>query len=324
MNAILELGVAFVLPVAIALPHALPLHRAAPLSAGSVWLLALVLRALVSLGGALFLFVYLPRTGVFRALAEWCLHQMLPLVATHLGFSGHPLAHVAMILPGLALALSLLWLCFGLTRGWLALRRLLGKTTGEGPWGSTVVPDERILVAVTGLGQGRILVSERALGEMDPAELEASVAHEFGHIHRRHRPLLLLASVLAALARPLPGTRRAERELAFSLERDADEYAVRHTRDPLALASAICKAATGGRTPALAALGGRGRTTLRIEYLLAGAQRPRSAALERTARCLATGLATLALALALTLPSWAAAAPSPASVVGPEELCHHG
>ena len=319
----LEFGVALILPVAVGLPHALPLHRVAPLTAASVWLLALALRALIALGGALFIFVYLPQTGLFRALAEWCLHEVMPLVATHLGFSGHPVAHVALILPGLALAASLVWLCFGLARGWLALRRLLNKTIGDGPWGSTIVPDERILVAVTGLGAGRILVSDRALGALDSAELEASVAHEVGHIRRRHRPLLLLASVLAAIARPLPGTKRAERELAFSLERDADEYAVLRTRDPLALASAICKAATGDPSPALTALGGRGRTTLRVEHLLAGARRPCAVALERSARTLAACLAVLALALGLTLPGWALAAPSPAHVLGEHELCHH-
>lgn len=319
----LELGVALVLPVAIGLPHALPLHRVAPITAAGIWLLSLALRALVALGGAVFLFVYLPQTGLFQALARWCLHQLVPLVATHLGFSGHPLAHLAVVLPGLALAFSLVWLFFGLARGWIGLRRLLGRAIGEGPWGSTVVPDERILVAVTGIGPRRILVSERALCAMDSDELEASVAHELGHIRRRHRPVLLLASVLAALGRPIPGTRRAERELAFSLERDADEFAVVRTRDPLALASAICKAAAGASSPALTALGGRGRTTLRVEHLLGGGQRQCGVALERMARAVAATLAVLTLALAVTLPAWALAAPSPASVVTQDQICHH-
>jgi hypothetical protein len=316
----LELAVALVLPAAIGLPHALPLHAAAPITSASVWLLALVLRAVVAIGAALFVFVYLPQSGVFKAVADWCLHEVLPLLALHLGFSGHPLAHAAAILPGLALALSLVWVLFGIARAWLALRRLLGRALGAGPLGCTVISDERILVAVTGLGGGRILVSERALGEMDFAELEASVAHEVGHIHRRHRPVLLLASVLAAVARPLPGTRRAQRELAFNLERDADDYAVKRTRDPLALASAICKAATDPASPTLAALGGGGRTTLRVEYLLDGA--PRKTLLDPAARALAALLAALALGLAVTLPAWGLATPSPVSVGG-EPVCHH-
>jgi hypothetical protein len=318
---VLELFVALVLPAAIGLPHALPLHRVAPATAASVWLLALVLRAVVAIGGALFFFVYLPQSDVFRAVADWCLHEVLPLLALHLGFSGHPLAHAAAILPGLALALSLVWVLFGIARAWLALRRLLARALGDGPLGCTVVADERILVAVTGLGEGRILVSDRALGEMDFAELEASVAHELGHIERRHRPVLLLASLLAALARPLPGTRRARLELAFNLERDADAYAVRRTRDPLALASAICKAAVDTASPTLAALGGSGRTTLRVEYLLDGT--PHKTRLEPAARALAALLAVLALGLAVTVPAWGLATPGPVGVGGEADVCHH-
>jgi beta-lactamase regulating signal transducer with metallopeptidase domain len=156
---------------------------------------------------------------------------------------------------------------------------------------------------------------------MDPEELHASVAHERGHLQRRHRPVLLCASVLSALARTLPGTRTAERELAFHLERDADEFAVRETRDPLALASAICKAAQS-RAPALAGLVGRGRLTTRLEILVDGAP-ARSKVAERTAAALAALLAAVTLAIATTIPAWIAASPAAAAAPATGVTCPH-
>lgn len=316
-----EVAIAVGIVVAVALPHALPLQRVAPVVAAAVWLNALLLRAAVAIGGAIFLFVYLPQTGLFEALARWCLHEVVPLLAMHLGLSGHPLAHAAPVLPALALAASLMWLLVGLARAWVALRRQLRAALGVGPGGSTVIADEEVVVAVTALGRPRIVLSAAALGVMDPEELRASVAHERGHLRRRHRPLLLLGSVLSALARPLPWTRAAERELAFHLERDADEFAVRETRDPLALASAICKAAQR-RAPAWTGLAGRGPVSSRLALLVDDGP-PRSTVVERGATALAALLAVMTLAIAVTVPAWIAASPAAAaqSVSGPP--CHH-
>jgi Zn-dependent protease with chaperone function len=316
-----EVSIALAVVVAVALPHLLPLQRVAPILAGALWLNALLLRAVVATGGAVFIFVYLPQTGLFRAIARWCLHEVVPMVAMHLGLSGHPLAHAAIVLPALVLAVSLMWLIVGLARAWMALRRQLGVALGAGPGGSTVISDEQVVVAVTALGPPRIVLSDAALGVMDAEELRASVAHERGHLCRRHRPLLFLGSVLSALARPLPGTRAAERELAFHLERDADEFAVRETRDPLALASAICKAAQS-RAPAWTGLAGRGPVTSRLEILVDGGAR-RSAALERTAAALAALLAVMTLAIAVTVPAWIATSPATAAPSVSEDPCPH-
>jgi hypothetical protein len=316
-----EVAIAVGIVLAVALPHALPLQRVAPVVAAAVWLNALLLRAAVAIGGAIFLFVYLPQTGLFEALARWCLHEVVPLLAMPLGLSVHPLAHAAPVLPALALAASLMWLLVGLARAWVALRRQLRAALGVGPGGSTVIPDEQVVVGVTAFGRPRIVLSAAALGVMDPDELRASVAHERGHLSRWHRPLLLLGSVLSALARPLPWTQAAERELAFHLERDADEFAVRETRDPLALASAICKAAQN-RAPTWTGLAGRGPVSSRLALLVDDGP-PRSAVVERAATALAALLAVMTLAIAVTVPAWIAASPAAAaqSVSGPP--CHH-
>ncbi|MBN1529237.1 MAG: M56 family metallopeptidase [Thermoleophilaceae bacterium] len=299
-----ELVLAVTLAGGVALPHALPLQAVSPLLASTIWLLALALRALIAAGGAIFVFVYLPQTRLFEVIGDWCLHEVVPLLAMHLGFSGHPVAHAVVVVPALALAASLLWALVGLARGWLSLRRLLDGSAGEGPWGSTLVPDDRVVVAATALGRGRIILSSAAVGNLDKDELRAGLAHEMGHLRRRHRPLSLLASVLAAVAFPLPGTRRAERELAFQLERDADEYAVRETRDPLALASAICKAAQSQLPEPAYLLAGRGRIARRLDILVYGAAR-RSRPAQRVSCAAAVLLAAIVLGLGATLPSWA-------------------
>lgn len=304
----LELAAVVAVPAAIVVPHLLPLHKVSPASAAAVWLAALALRALTAVGGAIFALVYLPQTGVYEAVAHWCWNEALPILAAHLGVSGHPLIHAAVLLPGLAVAASVLWLLFGLARGWLLLRTRLTHTLGEGPLGSTVIEDRQVVVGVTGVGRGRIVVSDRALGLMDPRELEASLSHEIAHIRRRHRPLLLLGSLLTALGRALPGTRRAERELRFSLERDADEYAVRQTDDPLSLASAICKAAGAAPLPSAIGLSDGGRLTLRLDILAGEAPRA-GRTLERGARLLGLGLTMMVIGLSATLPNWALAAP---------------
>ena len=303
-----EVAVGVAVFLAIGAPHVLPLRRVTPALAAAVWISALALRALVAIGVSVFVFVYLPQTGVYNAIAHWCWQEVVPVVTAHLGLAGHPLVHAAIVLPSLVLAGSLLWMAFGLARAWLAMRSQLRLAVGRGPLDSAIIQHRDIVVGVTGLGRSRIIVSDTALAAMDPQELEASLSHELGHIKRRHRPLLLVSSVLTALSCSLPGTRAAAQELRLCLERDADEYAVAQTRDPLALASAICKAASGAAPVGATGLGGGGRVVLRLAYLQG--QAPHAGRrLERATRLLAGLSATLVVLLTLALPSWAMAAP---------------
>jgi len=61
-----------------------------------------------------FVLTYLPHSDLFRAVAGWCVHALVPLVATHL--SGHGLGHLAVVVSGLGLAASLIWAVGGLLR----------------------------------------------------------------------------------------------------------------------------------------------------------------------------------------------------------------
>jgi hypothetical protein len=299
------LAVALALSAAAAVaPHHIPLHRAAPITGAVVWMLSLLLRALVVVGVATFAFARLAHSGPLEAGLNWCWHVVLPDIPHRLGFAEHPVAHAVVAAPLFAMAAALLInACVGLS-SWLQLRRRLSGARSLGPQGAALLPDDEVVVAVTRFGPGRVVVSDRALEVMDEGELAAGMAHEFAHLHRRHRPFLLLASLLATIARPLPGTARAHRELCFQLERDADAWAVNRLHDPLSLASAICKVAGAIEPSGTASLAGSGPVTRRLAELLAE-RGVRSTRVELAARALAMTLAGLVLALASAADTWA-------------------
>jgi Zn-dependent protease with chaperone function len=315
------LAVALSLPAAI-VPHLLPLHRASPVTGAVVWMLDLSLRALVVVFVATLAGSQLAHSEPAETALAWCWHEVLPDVPSWLGFAEDPVAHAVVAVPAVVLAIALITHALTLLRDWAGLRRRLAVQAGTGPAGTTLIADDDVVVAVTRLGRGRVLVSNRALEVMDAEELAAGVAHEVAHIRRRHRPVLLLASILATIARPLPGTRIAERELGFQLERDADGYVVDRLNDPLSLASAICKAAGANAPRAATGLGGSGVVTRRLAELLDGGS-IRSRRVERGARALAAMLAGLVLALSLGGPAWALGSGVGEETGSAHECSHH-
>jgi hypothetical protein len=318
---VLGLAVAGVVSAAVVLPHLIPLNRATPAVGIAVWMLVLALRAASAVALATLALVGLADVPIVHAALAWCWHTVLPDVPRAIGFDEHPVSHAVVAAPTVAVAGSLFWLTVRVVRGAIALHRLLGRTLGTGPQGSTVIQDERVVLGVTGFGRGRVLVSDRALGELDAEELAAGLMHEHAHLRRLHRPVLVAAVLLGAIGRLLPGTRAAERELRFQLERDADHYTVRALQDPLALASAICKAAGAAPTGVVAGLSGHGRVTQRLEELLDG-EGPRRPGVERAAWALMALLGCLVVVLVATAPAWGLAELGQASAQG-EHHCHH-
>jgi hypothetical protein len=310
----------------IVLPHVLRLHRVAPATASVLWLASLALRALTGLVAVTFLLFFLPRTEVFEALTHWCFHAVLPGVANELNFDGHGIGDVALFVPGLALAISLLVVSFRTARSARTARRLVdGHVLGIGPRGSVIVSGPEVTFAVEGLVRPRIVVSAGALASLDDAELAAALDHERGHIARHHRFVMLTAAALGALGSLVPGSRRASCELAFHLERDADRWALERTNDRLALASVICKAAASAHPPGSPAIAGLGQTGVRerlgqlLEDQAYLPSHPAAAALN----VLAAVMAAFTLLLAAALPA-AAAAGASADVHGAHhEHCDH-
>lgn len=296
---------ALALIVALAAPHHLRQSALPSASAIALWSSVLVLRAALSVALALVAVFYLPATELFGLLTHWCLHTVLPFAATHFGFDGHQVGAVAVLVPAIVIACFALSGGFAIGRGVALARRWLRRgALGPGPRGSTIVGGSEVIVAAAGLRSPRVLVSAGALLTLDDDELAAGLEHEWGHIRRRHGLISAAGQICLAVSRFLPGGCRALDLLRFHLERDADEYAVSRTGDPLALASAISKATrpgAGEAAPALAMLGGGSGVAERLRLLLAapaGGRSPRVV----IARALTLGSAVLALALALSIP----------------------
>ena len=298
----MSLLLALLAGTAITVPHLLALDRAHPATAAVIWLAAVCVRALVALFVAVFFVFYVPTTALFALVTHWCWHTALPLVTSHLGLDGHSIGDVALLAPVLALAVSLVSVSVGLWRATRAVSAWVRRTSvGAGPQESVIVGEHDIVVAAAGLRRPRVIVSAGALMCFDDEELAASLAHERGHIARRHRFALVTAEVCRSLARLLPGTRRAVGELIFHLERDADRWALERKHDPIALASAICKAARPpqGASGALLALSG-GAVTRRVRQLLeGGAVSGRRGGLD----VLAVSMVVLVIGLGAALPS---------------------
>lgn len=306
-----------------AAPYLFPRDSVSPLLGASLWLSVLTLRAVLVVLGALVAVLYLPATGLFQLTTHWCFHAVIPFFTTHLGFSGHRVGDAATLLPGLVLGLSAISAAFALWRAARQVRSWVRHSSlGPGPRQSLIIGGEEVVVAAAGIRGARVVVSTGALAQLDEDELAASLEHEHGHIARRHPYLAVAANLAFAIARPLPGSRDALGRLEFCLERDADEYAVKRTRDPIALASAICKAVADAPAPgpALATLAGSGAIG-RLRLLLdRGAARPRPL-IDTGARALVTALvATVLLALAVT-PALASAGVSSLASAGASHAC---
>ena len=270
----MTLALAALLIAAIGLPHLLRLEAASSALSATIWLSALILRALTAVFAAMFVVFFLPTTQLFSAVTHWCWHAVVPIIAAHLPLNGHALGDAAVVAPAFFLAASAISGVLGVWRAARAVRRLLARSVvGDGPGHSLVLADEQVVVAAAGLRRPRILVSAGALLTFDDEELAASLDHERGHIARNHRFLFVISHLCCAIARPLPGTRAAARELLFHLERDADRYAVSRRHDPNALASAIGKAAAAASAPgaarAMLGLGG-GVVSRRVRLLVDG------------------------------------------------------
>lgn len=296
--------------LALIAPHLLPQARLAAPTAIGLWIAVLALRAALALATVAIVVLYLPATKLFGLLTHWCLHAVIPFFATHLGFDGHRIGDAATLVPALVIAVSVVSAGVGVWRGARAARSWLRSSSlGPGPGESVIVGGSDVVVAAAGLRAPKVVVSAGALVQLDDAELSAGLEHEWGHVTRRHRFIAIAGQLLAGLSRPLPGGRRARKQLLFALERDADDYAVKKTGDRLALASAICKAAASSlTTPAVATLGGTGAAE-RIGHLVADGGEA-SALATWAASLLALAAATLTLALAISAPALASGAVS--------------
>lgn len=298
---------ALVLGIAILIPHVLRLDRAVPSVAASIWLSALLLRALLATLAAVSLLALLPGSSPFNALSGWCWNTTLPFLATHLGISGARLGQAVTLMP---LVLLVAWgglRVAQITRSHRSTKRMLREATlGTGPAGSLIVGGSSVIVAAAGLLRPDVILSARALTELDDEELAAGIAHEQGHIVRRHRWWLALADVCRSVGRLIPGTRLAMEQFRFHLERDADQWAVDRSHSRLALASAICKVGSGTFDNLSFALDGSNAVG-RVDELIAPGESRINARAQKLATVISMLLVVLAISFASAVPTATAA-----------------
>jgi len=296
--------VASAVALAILLPHGSPLERATPVVAAAAWCAALTIRAVAVVYVVVCLALFLPHTDLFASLAHWCWETSGPFRTTEHGLEGHHVGGGAVALPAAVLAVSAISALCGTGVAARAVAGLLRRDSlGSGPRDSVIVGGAEVVLATAGLTRPQVLVSAGALITLDDEELAAGLDHERGHIARRHRYVLLYAELCRVLARPLPGTHHATREVRFHLERDADRWALARRHDPHALAGAICKAS---RIPLqarvrMASLEG-GDVARRLDELLASPAPGGCALRAWSARAAAVVLSCLALGLTVCVP----------------------
>lgn len=93
----------------------------------------------------------------------------------------------------------------------------------------------------TGVRRPWIALDPRLAAELDPAELDALLAHEIAHVRRRDPLLTMVTGICRDLTFFLPGIHLATFWLHREQEESADDLAALCTRRPGALASTILK-----------------------------------------------------------------------------------
>lgn len=161
-----------------------------------------------------------------------------------------------------------------LAHGSWRARGLLGEhhqLRADLPGPVEVSTDERPF-AITRPGRGgRIIISQGLVDLLDERETDVVLAHERAHARHRHDRYLLVAELAGAI---LPPLRWLTRRVRYSLERWADESAVRACGDRRLVADTLGKVALFGHTPVVAA-GFTGLGVIgRVEALIGPAPTP--------------------------------------------------
>jgi Zn-dependent protease with chaperone function len=223
------------------------------LGAGLVWVAALALLALATVG----------RLGLVGSLGHWSVavieaRDPVPVAAGLASMAG-------LVFVTAALAES----CRRLGRGLMQLGRLHLRTTGR-RCGDVAVIDDATPEALALPGwRGSVVVTSGMLKVLEPAERRVLLAHERSHLRNRHWVFRMATRLGAAL---LPTARPLVARCDQALERWADEDAADAVGDRHLVATAVARAAlatTEHHRSALAQGFSDGAVTERVETLLA-------------------------------------------------------
>jgi Zn-dependent protease with chaperone function len=182
-------------------------------------------------------------------------------------------------IPGILGGLGLMLLAAGLANGVMAWRKtakavrgwLRGANRESGGNGVSLfrIRPSSPAMAVAGICEPRVLISDAAAGTLTRPELEVAVRHEMEHVRRRDNLKKLLLRFIA-----FPGMGKLEVAWAEAIEMAADDAAVSSSSEALDLASALIKISRvspdplqAGLTAALVPRGGSALNA-RIERLV--------------------------------------------------------
>jgi Zn-dependent protease with chaperone function len=123
-----------------------------------------------------------------------------------------------------------------------------------------IADDEDLLIYSTTGNKPAVFISSGLVGALEPAELEAAMAHELAHIRRSRKPLLIVTYIVRVLQFFSPATLVEFRKIVEDEEKICDDEAAGLTGNPGALASTLGKlkledaekAGAGDRKPAQA------------------------------------------------------------------------
>lgn len=157
---------------------------------------------------------------------------------------------------------------------------------------------------VAGVRRPVLVVGRDLVDRLDADELDAVIAHELAHIHRRDLLVAGLLGVLRDVTFFVPGGGWALRQLHGERELAADQVAVQTTGRPGALASGLLKVLDAGRRAPSAAVTLVPHTTVvdRIRFLVEDRPRP-SAARRNVEFALVAVITTAAVVGALIAPA---------------------
>lgn len=117
---------------------------------------------------------------------------------------------------------------------------MVRELPGESPDVFVVEDEDPSIHSVTNHPPG-IYVTTGLLESLEPDELRVAIAHEVAHIRRSRRSIMILAYLVRVLLFFSPGTLVAFRKAADEEEKICDDWAVRVTGRPDALASVLEK-----------------------------------------------------------------------------------
>jgi Zn-dependent protease with chaperone function len=104
-----------------------------------------------------------------------------------------------------------------------------------------LLEDEDVILFSTTGRKGSIYLSSGLLRILDRDQVRAAVAHEFAHVIRSRRPLLVVMFLLRMIMFFNPVVLMEFRRIVQEDEKICDDYAVSLTRNPLALAESLRK-----------------------------------------------------------------------------------